>query len=433
MKNRNLTSKMIALAVVGAGLLATSCKKDSNDHPQPPTNNVEEVLHVVYGVGSGGVGSTSSAVMLPFTDLSKGTIEFSKGFKISESRTDRVYTSTDGKDLYSLQYQVGTIKKFSYIGQKHPYYQEHTNQMKDLKGILGSEGARWRKISDQLALAYRVEVIHNKNNDNSYKNTTVNLHIASITLPDYVIKKAPVITLTADNDTSLSNLHVWRVDSPVVLGNKVYIGVAKRGYDGAENINQQTYKTSTLVLDYPSLENPKFIYSGIANGEAYGYRTPCYFTYDGSVYHNSTNETKILKITDGKYDDTYNFDLAKALRMDKVGASGMFYAGDGIAYINFYDATKGTSWGKNNKYWGVARVDLKAKTAIKMDLGLEDLWLAPNQSAKLGKDGKFYMALAPLNKDGNIYIFDPKSTSPTAFTKGATLKIAGDAFYLGVF
>ena len=280
-------------------------------------------------------------------------------------------------------------------------------------------------------MAYNIVATHNKDNQGAYKNTTVKLYLANIDLA--TLNFTPkVIELPTETDTSLNNLHIWRVDSPVVLNGKVYIGVTKQGYDGAKNINGQTYKTSTLVLDYPSLENPQIIYSDYATGEAYGYRTAPYFVYEGSVYHNSTNETKILKITNGKYDNSYEFDLAKALGMNKVGASGMFYTGNGIAYINFYDAEKGSSWGANNKYWGIARVDLKNKTAIKMNLP-ENLWLAPNQNMKLSKDGKLYAAIAPLNANGNIYIFDPSKADANGFEKGAELKIAGDAFYLGVF
>ncbi|MDO4230137.1 MAG: hypothetical protein Q4C98_10005, partial [Capnocytophaga sp.] len=303
---------------------------------------------------------------------------------------------------------------------------------RDLSGVMGTRGIRWKKMDDATALLYAVPTPkHNTNPDGTYSSTTSTLNIARINLADYSFEKK-TMTFPTETDNSLPNLHIWRVDSPVILDGKVYLGVAKQGYNGAEDIEEQTYKTSTLVLDYPSLENPKIIYSGLGTGEAYGYRTAPYFVYDGSVYHNSTNKTKILKITNGAYDDTYDFDLATALGLQEVGASGMFYAGNGIAYIYFYDATKGTSWGSENKYWGVARVDLKNKTAIKMNLP-ENLWLASNQNMKLGKDGKLYAAIAPLNADGYIYIFDPTKADANGFTKGATLKIAGDAFYLGVF
>lgn len=434
MVKRFFTSKTFASVMIATGLIATSCSKENNTPNPDNLQDNEEIFHIAYGVGAGGVGSTSTCVMLPFKDLTTGVIDFSSaGFEVSTSRTDRVYSANNGKTLYSLQYQAGTIKKINYLGLDAPYYTLVTGAEgeRDLKGILGSTSIRWKKINDREALAYDVEVKHHKNADDTYKNTTSTIHFATIDLNTFSPNKVSV-ELPVDADSSVANLHTWRVDGAVVNNGKVYIGVAKRGYDGAKNVNSQAYKTSTLVLDYPSLTNPQFIYSDIAKGEAYGYRTSPYFVHNASVYHNSTNNTRILKITNGQYDNSYDFDLAQALGMNKVGSSGMFYAGDGIAYVMFYDAEKGTSWGANNKFWGVARVDLNAKTAIKMDLP-ENLWLAPYQSAKLGKDGKFYMALAPLNTDGNIYIFDPKSTSPTGYTKGATLKISGDAFYLGVF
>ncbi|GIZ14504.1 hypothetical protein [Capnocytophaga catalasegens] len=219
MKKRNVTSRIIALTMVGAGLFAVGCNKTGDDPiPTPPPTDAE-IFHIAYGTGTGGIGDLSTATLLPFTDITKGEISFqNNGFRLPDTRTHRFYTLSDGKYIYNLEYQNGNIKK--------------------------------------------------------YENTT----------------------------------------SPF----------------------------------YQQVED------------------------------------------------------------------------------------KDSSWESENKYWGVARVDLKNKTAIKMNLP-ENLWLASNQNMKLGKDGKLYAAIAPLNANGNIYIFDPKRADANGFTKGATLKIVGDAFYLGVF
>ena len=43
------------------------------------------------------------------------------------------------------------------------------------------------------------------------------------------------------------------------------------------------------------------------------------------------------------------------------------------------------------------------------------------------------MAIAPLGEKGNIYSFDPKSTSPDGYTKGAELDNGADSFYIGIY
>lgn len=63
----------------------------------------------------------------------------------------------------------------------------------------------------------------------------------------------------------------------------------------------------------------------------------------------------------------------------------------------------------------------------------DGLWMRYYQGAKLGKDGKLYMAICPTTRSGNIYIFDPTNASANGFEKGASLAVAGEGFYLGVF
>ena len=68
-----------------------------------------------------------------------------------------------------------------------------------------------------------------------------------------------------------------------------------------------------------------------------------------------------------------------------------------------------------------------------VDLNVPDnLWLQQYQSAVV-KDGKFYIALSPVGRNGNIYMFDVNSTSKEG-QLGATLTDTGaDQYYIGIY
>lgn len=430
MKNRNLTSKMIALAVVGVGLLATSCKKDSENPIAPPLQSGQTYIHIGQGTGF----DQSEEYVYPFTveQLSNPQTKVvfqNEGHKLGVSRTNRFYSSPDGKYLYNLAYGLGSITKYETYSTTAPYYKELKTL--DLRKDMGQH-PRWRVINEKTALLYTIIPDHRKEND-QYKESLSSLRIMRIDLENFTVVNTKDILLPKEQVSGVDNIFVNRVDSPIIVGDKVYIGVSKQGYNGTKVVSTRNYPVSTIVMDYPSFDNVKIISSDLGKGQAYGYRSPAYFEYNGSVYHNSMNDTKIFKITNGAYDNGYDFDLAKALGIEKVDGTGIFYVGNGIAYMPFYDASKGSgSDSKNfNKTWSIARVDLNTKTAIKMNVPNE-LWLWYYQSAKV-VNGKLYVAICPLDKDGNIYIFDPAKADANGFEKGATLKVAGDSFYTGAF
>ena len=229
------------------------------------------------------------------------------------------------------------------------------------------------------------------------------------------------------------SLHVWRIDAPVLCGGKAYYGLNKRSYDPAtdENITTSDYQAATLVVDFPSLQNPKIITSGIAQGSTQGYRTPvAHVDERGDVYQLTAAPSSIIRISNEAYDDSYELNLSEALGM-QAGALGWFYVGDGIGYVPFYDIERGS--GSDVAAWGVARVDLYNKSAVRMNLP-ENLWLYQYQSGIVGDDGLFYMAIAPLGGEGHIYMFDPSSSSADAFTTGASIQtINSTSAYLGLF
>ncbi|MGS0524503.1 hypothetical protein ACU8V7_04140 [Zobellia nedashkovskayae] len=52
--------------------------------------------------------------------------------------------------------------------------------------------------------------------------------------------------------------------------------------------------SKTIVVDYPSLENPTIITSTVGHGDTNGYRSINSFEYDGSVYQANQNDPKAL-------------------------------------------------------------------------------------------------------------------------------------------
>lgn len=427
----HLSKTLIILGVVS---LAVGCKsKDETPSTPTPPTTTNEYMHVGYGIGYEG---EAEGYLLPQTreQLQSGAITFiGSGYKLEKNaRTHRFYTANQGAYVYNLEYGNATLAKFRNLGAR-PYYEEIGTARKDIRTAIDATHPRWTVLSDDTALVYDPKITKLQDVSGAFAGMSVSVRFLKVDLSGNMTVNPPVdVVLPAETETEVPNLHVWRVDSPIVVDGKLYIGVSKRGYDGVKsNISTNNYAASTLVVDYPSFTNPRILRSELGRGQGYGFRTPAYISVGSDVYHTTMDNSRILRIRGGAYDNSYDFDLARALGMERVGGSGIFYAGNGIAYVPFYDATKGS--GVQAKAWGVARVDLNARTAIKLNLS-EGLWLWYYQSAKLGADGKLYMALCPVGSEtGNIYIFDPANTTPNGFIKGASLAVTGEGFYMGVF
>ena len=386
--------------------------------------------HVVMAIGEGGDDGTLSQAI---PDLTTGTISFDGyGFEVPSTRTARVYASNDGKFLYYLNYGGGTVAKFSTTGGQSYTKINETN----VQYAIGTTKPRWTKVDDETALLHNVITEH-KYNDVAgidYKYTAATAYLVSIDLENKMSMGAVErfeIPRTAED--SAKNLHVWRIDAPVVKNGKAFYGVAKRKYDATtgKNVNLE-YASMSIVVDYPSLTNPKVITSTVAKGSTYGYRTPvAHADEKGDIYQIAGSPAHILKIKDNDYDNSFVFNLSEKLGLGiQVASNGWFYVGNGIGYVPYYDIAKGNSAAA--AAWGVARVDLYNGTAIKMNVP-GALWLQQYQYSVKGNDGKFYMALAPVGAEGYVYMFDPSSTSPDGFTTGAKLQGAAGQFYIGIF
>lgn len=438
MKKRHLISQgRIALCTMMACCIAFgSCSDDKNDGPVLPSYDGTQPFHL--GIGIGYSGSAQGAVLPLSADNLRDTTQtydFTKGYTLEPARTHRFYSGQEGKFLYNLEYGNGNIVKYQPTGGSGLYAKLKEINVKE---IIGTANPRWRVVNDNLGLVYNVVVTDVKDSANNFIRKRAVVDILPVHLEDLSLGEKKSVELPQETDyTEIPNLTIWRIDQPILHNGKIYFGVAKRGYDNtgkalqAQQLVQiNEYPSSTLVLDYPSLDNPKIINSTLGTGETYGYRSPSYFEYNGDVYHVNRAKSRVFKITNGEYDNSYDFDIAKALGVDSIGGTGIFYASQGIAYLPFFDMAKGSRY--TEAAWGIARVDLNNKTAIKMNMP-SDLWLFYYQNAKVGADGKLYMAICPMKESGNIYIFDPNKADANGFEKGAKLTVAGEGFYLGIF
>lgn len=442
----NVTSKMIALALAG-GLLVGCSKDNPTDKPVEPQNNDALTFHLGYGVGYTG---TASAYLAPFVgdefNKSDKNITFEGNGKVGKAfesaRTHRLYSSTDGKYVYDLEYGNGKIVKYEVSGNSELY-----TKVKELvvTNIMGTTNPRWKVIDDTQALLFEVTPKHRNRNGSITSRSESVLRILKVNLIDFSLVGTPTDIPLPEGKSSaeLPDAHIWRVDNAIIHKGKVYIGTAVQGYDATTQKIVQTrvynvgtslisHPATTLVLDYngTTFSNPRLTFSNDAIGENYGYRAPSYLVDNDKVYNITMEGSTILEINPatGAYVDGFKIDLGAKLGQ-AVDGTGFFYAGNGVVYVPFCEAQK---QGPADATWGVARVNLRDGSVVKLNLP-NKLWLRYYQAAKLGKDGKLYMAICPTTGSGNIYAFDPTSSSPTGYTKGATLQVSGEGFYMGVY
>lgn len=426
-----------SLSILAFTTVFTSCS--TNDGPVEMIDPVhpvsEKIFHIALGIGSTNESSTyaQGQQILNLMDPAQ-TITYSNyGFEVPSTRTARVYASDKGDLLYNLNYGGGTIQKYETTGAQDYRLLKELN----VAAAVGTNNPRWTKINDKLALLHNVAgIVHHQDAQGNYTKTTSRASLVAIDLESFSIAKSLSFEIPYDEEEAAQGYHITRIDAPVVQAGKAYYGVWRRKYnkDTATTANEYA-NIETLVVDYPSFENPKIIKTTAfgVKGQTYGYRIPvAHASENGDIYQlvcvgATTDATRIMRIKNGQYDETFNFDL-NAILGESVYANGWFYVGNGIGYIPYLKSSKGNNATPN---WSVARIDLNARTAVEMNVP-QGLWLQQYQFGVL-KNDKFYMALAPLGGNGHIYEFNTKDTSPNGFVRGAQLQTGADAFYLGIF
>ena len=432
-----------------AMLSLASCSDDNGVTPPPPAGDAND-FQLAFASGS---GSISGTYMQGLADVNSGTISFENaGALISTGRTSRIFPSEDGKYIYSLTYQQGTIDKWEYKGGSN--YTKVTTI--DASIPLGSTGVRFYKLNEELGSVHYIRSTAQYASDGvTYTGHQMTVTIGILDFETMRLKPGyrSDIDLQLPNNLGSAGYYISRIDCPVLSNGKLYYGAAVSKFNASTAVVEETDRAMTFVIDYPGLTNPTVIETTLATGSTNGYRTPtqqvneageiyqmiCNAGNTGGTSASEANDAKvsIVKIVNGQYDPTYKYSL-DGLLGNPAASQGFFYVGNGIAYIPYEkkhlpQIEIGVNPQGQPSYsaaWGLARMDLINNTVV--DLNVPDgLWLTQWQTSVV-RDGKFYIALSPVGAAGHIYIFDINSTSPNA-TLGAATVAGADQYFIGIY
>lgn len=450
-----MKNNILKFALIGAVISTisfTSCTKDSG----PDTGNEDNVRWVtVSGAlmdtepGDGNAGTMVFAMKPEDAKNPAFSVNvFDQGQHVKSSRTARLQASSDGKFLYNIQYtgdDGGIFQKYRVRGGKNLVPEGPEVET----ATYVSTSPRWLKAAEGVGVAVRGtgnDVVYTGEKPNFvYKERSSKIDVISLDLNNPQITKTTSYELKLTPEEIEKGYYVSRIDVPVInkAGNKVFIGAAitmdKKssftiGTDGkptwsADRTGQKSW-AKTLVLDYPSLTNPKVLTSNKTRGNTNGYRsTMQYVGTDGHVYQATSGEatgdggSKILRISSATndYDNSFAFSLDQALGIKDSYIETWKYVGDGIGFVVYNIAGKGGY---------IARIDLKNNTAKKYTIPNEaELNFRQIQNISLEGDDVF-IAIAPVGKDGNIYVFNRKTGDMAV---GAKLINKTGNQYIGVY
>src|SRR5690606_38076922 len=148
---------------------------------------------------------------------------------------------------------------------------------------------------------------------NSWPDSERNVYYALISLPDFSLSTKGNVQLD-----SIDNFQPGEAEF-VVSGSRAYLGTS---YFNSE-YTEYPDSSITWVYDYPSFSNGKMIVSAGTPGNTGGYVGLTNIVDEkGDVYQApinsdhwgySSEDAYILKLTNGEYDDAYEFNLSDVL------------------------------------------------------------------------------------------------------------------------
>lgn len=427
-------------AVISA-FTVTSCDKSENSNVDPVTNQDRwiTVAGALMGTTAGDGNGGTVVYSVSKEDARNPNVSISvydKGFPVKSTRTARLQSSEDGNTLFNIAYNGDNGGEFARykVGGAGSFTQEDVTVN---ISQYATTTPRWSKLydGDKTGIALNVaNIVANNATDKTkpFQNYRGTATVLSLDLQKVLINGYKQYQIPLSAEEELKGHCIFRLDAPILnkAQNKLILGTWMRKYNPATGLTESAFDrlgSKSVVVDYPSLENPKIITSTIGFGDNSGYRSPNGFVAeDGNIYQATQRDSKgshILRINqNNEYDDSYVFSLDAALGVKGVYVDSWKYAGNGIAYVLY--THEGTTQGF------IARLDINAKTATKENIEYDaNLNFGQYQGILVSGD-EVFVAVTPVGKDGNIYIFNKRTG---AVTKGAKLVNKAGNHYIGIF
>ncbi|MBF6609018.1 MAG: hypothetical protein ITG00_09830 [Flavobacterium sp.] len=445
----NVFRTLLAIAI--ATPLLTSCSDDEGQATtEPPITEGRwiTVAGAVMGADGGEPGDGNGGTIV--YSISKEDAKnpdktydvFENGNLVPSARTARLQSSNDGSTLFNIAYGGGNGGEFTkyIVGGGQTY--TPTGGTVNISQYAGTN-PRWSKLfdDDQTGIAVNVTTPEVTSDANGvYQHTRGVATVLSLDLQDSFISQTRSYEIPLTPSEEIAGHHIFRLDAPILnhAGDKVIIGTWMRKTDPATGANVTEFDrlgSKSVVVDYPSLQNPVVITSTVGFGDTSGYRSFNGFVADDGTIYQATqrdvNGSHILRIgQDNNYDNSYVFSLDAALGVTNSYIENWRYAGNGKAIVNYTHDGAAVSGLSGQQQSFVALVDLNARTAQLLDLPYHaDLYQFQYQGFVV--DGyDIYMTLAPVGQDGNIYVIN---TLNGAVTKGAKLVNKPGNHFIGVF
>lgn len=439
-----LLIKFFLFSLLAIVFTLTSCNEDDSLEPGNTEEPVDDSRWVtVAGAlmgenpGDGNGGTMIYAVSYEDAINPETTINlYEDGEPVKSNRTARLQVSEDGNTMFNIAYageNGGEFSRFDVQGGADYVEEDVTVSIAQYAGT----APRWGKLydGDQTGIAVNVADITANNAESEepfayYRGTAT---ILALDLQDVLISDYKQYEIPLSEEEESEGHTIFRLDAPVLnqAGDKLIIGTWMRKYNPETGETEGDYErlgTKSVVVDYPSLENPAVITSTVAYGDCSGYRSNVNFlAEDGSIYQatqRDPNGSHILRITpDNEYDNSFVFSLDQALGVEDVYVQTWRYVSNGIGYIVYRHGESDQSY--------VARVDLNNQTASRVEEIPDDPDLSLHQyQGFLVSGDNLLIAVTPIGKDGNIYVLDSQSGEVTV---GASLANNPGNHYIGVF